>query len=89
MVGIELWKTCYNYGPLLVHNCFPFESFYGTLLTYKSGTHHYQSQLYFMSGFKQALNYLFNFVSTIDNSSYYGKLAEKMKLHVPFSIKYK
>jgi tRNA isopentenyl-2-thiomethyl-A-37 hydroxylase MiaE len=83
LVGEYLWKSCENFGPLTVHSCFSFESFYGELLKVKRGTHHYQQQMLTMNGIHNAMQHVINY-SEVDNSSPEGKFLEQLGIQVKF-----
>jgi hypothetical protein len=81
LVEDHLYTSCLLYGPLFGHNCFPFESYYGDLLDMRSGTHHYQTQLLFLSGQEQMINYLAKYLK-YGNNTWQGKLLEKIDIPI-------
>jgi len=80
-VGKHLWKSCEHYGPLIVHSSFPFESFYGDLLKTKQGTHYYQKQMLYATGYYNCIKVLTS-NTIINNSTQIGKFLEKMNIPV-------
>jgi len=81
MVGKHLWKCCKNYGPLVSHNCFAFESFYGYLVKLKGHNSNYTKSILFTIGHYH-LQQLIASESGIKNDTWQGKLMEKVGINV-------
>jgi hypothetical protein len=81
MTGCHLTNSVKNYGPLCVHNAFSFESFYGYILSLKSGTHTYQNHILQINGWHMMSKHLL-YSSKITNENRIGKLLEKIGVDV-------
>jgi hypothetical protein len=81
VLGVHLISLCQHFGPLYAHNCFAFESFYGSLLKWKSGTHMLQTQMLHMNGYITANKYVAQ-SQQITNASLLGELLEDMNIPV-------
>ena len=85
ILALHLIPLCKRFGPLYSHNCFAFESFYGTLLHYKSGTHHIQQQMLQINGITNAIRYTTERLQ-ISNESPVGSLLQDLDVPVIISV---
>jgi hypothetical protein len=81
VLGVHLVSMCKRFGPLYAHNCFAFESFYGSMKKWKSGTSQQQTQMLHMNGYMNALQY-FAHNQLITNETPLGELFQDLKIHV-------
>lgn len=71
----------------MYRTCFPFESFYGKLLKFKSGTKYTQSHMMLSSAYYLACRYIKNCLK-IDNTTTEGKLLQNIGLDIIQKLKY-
>ena len=77
MVGKHLWQCCDNYGPLISHNCFAFESFYGHLIKLKNSNASYSTKMLFALGHHHISQYITSKIE-LGNDTWQGKIMENM-----------
>jgi hypothetical protein len=53
--GVHMWRLVLRFGPLWSHSAFALESYYGSLVKKRSGTHKYQSQMLHIVEFTRLL----------------------------------